>query len=197
MRGGRIPAGIWAAHQEDVTTTHTLSLQVYSFGVCLFEMWTMCAEQPYKNMAISDIFAGVITGSLRPAIPDGMDAEWASIMTDCWHSDPSARPSFTEVAERLDALLQGWRVEEEEEGGATAAMARELSRQLSPEGVLQLARQQQSQGMLLPDLNGRGSGSLPNTPVAVSSDEAQEGGKVKEGTGALGGGPQGGVDRTS
>ena len=166
--------------------------------MCLFEMWTMCAEQPYKNMAISDIFAGVITGSLRPAIPDGMDAEWAAIMTDCWHSDPSARPSFTEVAERLDALLQGWRVEEEEKGGTTTTtISRELSRQLSPEGVLQLARQQQSQGMLLPDLNGRGSGSLPNTPVAVSSDEAQEGGKVKEGTGALGGGPQGGVDRTS
>ena len=35
----------------------------------------MGVEQPYKSMAISDIFAGVITGSLRPSIPDDMDPE--------------------------------------------------------------------------------------------------------------------------
>jgi len=50
-------------------------VDVYSFGVCLWEIWTMCAEQPYSNMAIEDIFAGVITGSLRPSLPEDMDLE--------------------------------------------------------------------------------------------------------------------------
>lgn len=151
-------------------------------------MWTMCVEQPYKNMAISDIFAGVITGSLRPTIPDGMDAEWAAIMTACWHSDPSARPSFTEVAERLDALVQGWRVDEE---GSAATTAQELlSMKLSPESVLLLSRQQQSKG-LLTSIDSRSSTALPNTP------EAQEDGHDTAGKSRLGLSPLGGADRTS
>ena len=58
--------------EEDQVTE---KVDVYSFGVCLWEIWTMCAEQPYSSMDINDIFAGVITGSLRPSIPNDMDPE--------------------------------------------------------------------------------------------------------------------------
>ena len=32
-------------------------------------------------------------------------------MCACWASDPSLRPSFTEVAERLDALVEQWKMD--------------------------------------------------------------------------------------
>ena len=53
----------------------TEKVDVYSFGVCLWEIWTMGMEQPYSKMAINEIFAGVITGSLRPSVPQDMDPE--------------------------------------------------------------------------------------------------------------------------
>ena len=34
-------------------------------------------------------------------------------MEDCWKSDPTQRPSFTEVAVRLDVLVQRWRLDSE------------------------------------------------------------------------------------
>ncbi|KXZ50066.1 hypothetical protein GPECTOR_18g45 [Gonium pectorale] len=45
-----------------------------------------------------------MTGSLRRVPPD-CDRDWAELMQACWNGTPRNRPSFSEIAERLDALL--------------------------------------------------------------------------------------------
>lgn len=52
---------------------------MFSYGVVLWEIWTL-GEQPYPNLSLQEIFAGVMTGTLRPAIPPGCDADWAQLM---------------------------------------------------------------------------------------------------------------------
>jgi hypothetical protein len=84
-------------------------VDIFSFGVVLWEIWTM-GEQPYPSLSIQEIFAGVMAGNLRPAIPEGCEPEWAQLMHDCWQGNPLQRPTFGEVAERLEALVQQWSV---------------------------------------------------------------------------------------
>lgn len=54
-------------------------VDVFSFGICMWEIWTL-GEQPYPNLSLQEIFAGVMTGTLRPGLPPGCDPAWASLM---------------------------------------------------------------------------------------------------------------------
>ncbi|GIL91434.1 hypothetical protein Vretimale_17815 [Volvox reticuliferus] len=80
-------------------------VDVFSFGIVLWEIWQL-GEQPYSSYSLADIFAGVMTGSLRPGLPSDCDPDWAALMKACWHDNPLARPSFGKVAERLEDILE-------------------------------------------------------------------------------------------
>ncbi|GLI71474.1 hypothetical protein VaNZ11_016612 [Volvox africanus] len=80
-------------------------VDVFSFAIVLWEIWQL-GEQPYSSYSLADIFAGVMTGSLRPDLPSDCDPDWATLMKACWHGNPRARPSFGEVAERLEDILE-------------------------------------------------------------------------------------------
>jgi hypothetical protein len=54
-------------------------VDVFSFGVVLWEIWTL-GDQPYPNLSLQEIFAGVMTGTLRPEVPPGCDPAWVSLM---------------------------------------------------------------------------------------------------------------------
>ncbi|GBF93918.1 hypothetical protein Rsub_06167 [Raphidocelis subcapitata] len=99
-----VPAAVSGVHARPEAEDR---VDVFSFGVCMWEIWTL-GEQPYPNLSLQEIFAGVMTGTLRPALPPGCDPAWASLMQDCWHGNPRLRPSFTEIIHRLEAMLQRW-----------------------------------------------------------------------------------------
>lgn len=44
---------------------------------------------------------GIVNNTLRPPIPGPCDSEWRKLMEECWSHDPAARPSFTEITNRL------------------------------------------------------------------------------------------------
>jgi hypothetical protein len=56
-----------------------LQVDVFSFGVVLWEVWTL-GEQPYPNLSLQEIFAGVMTGTLRPSPPPDCDPDWMALM---------------------------------------------------------------------------------------------------------------------
>jgi hypothetical protein len=80
-------------------------VDVFSFGVVLWEVWTF-GDQPYPSLSLQEIFAGVMTGNLRPAVPADCDPAWAQLMHDCWQGKPRMRPTFGEIAQRLEAMVQ-------------------------------------------------------------------------------------------
>uniref|UniRef100_A0A5B7BJ31 Protein kinase domain-containing protein n=1 Tax=Davidia involucrata TaxID=16924 RepID=A0A5B7BJ31_DAVIN len=77
-------------------------VDVFSFGVALWEMLT--GEEPYANMHCGAIIGGIVNNTLRPPIPERCDPEWRKLMEDCWSPDPAARPSFTQITDRLRVM---------------------------------------------------------------------------------------------
>ncbi|KAG2324498.1 hypothetical protein Bca52824_007226 [Brassica carinata] len=77
-------------------------VDVFSFGIVLWEILT--GEEPYANMHYGAIIGGIVNNTLRPTIPAFCDDEWRTLMEECWAPNPTARPSFTEIAGRLRVM---------------------------------------------------------------------------------------------
>lgn len=80
-------------------------VDVYSFGIMMWEIWTMGAD-PYRNMSANDLLYHIIGGYLRPRIPIDCNAYWSEIMQACWNAEPDKRPSFFKITKDLEDLLK-------------------------------------------------------------------------------------------
>lgn len=80
-------------------------VDVYSFGIMLWEIWTMGAD-PYRNMSANDLLYHIIGGYLRPRIPIDCNTYWSNLMQICWHAEPDKRPSFFQIAKDLEDMLK-------------------------------------------------------------------------------------------
>ncbi|WOK94917.1 serine/threonine-protein kinase EDR1-like [Canna indica] len=83
-------------------------VDVFSFGIVMWEILT--GEEPYANMHCGAIIGGILNNTLRPAIPKHCDWEWRILMEQCWSPDPAARPSFTEITDRLRAMSMAYQL---------------------------------------------------------------------------------------
>ncbi|XP_057471422.1 uncharacterized protein LOC130760219 [Actinidia eriantha] len=77
-------------------------VDVFSFGITMWEILT--GEEPYANMHCGAIIGGIVSNTLRPPIPDRCSPEWKKLMEECWSPNPTARPSFTEITNRLRVM---------------------------------------------------------------------------------------------
>lgn len=77
----------------------TEKIDVYSFGIAMWELLT--GDEPYADMHCASIIGGIVNNTLRPQIPAWCDPEWKALMESCWTSEPAARPSFSEISQKL------------------------------------------------------------------------------------------------
>ncbi|XP_058768737.1 serine/threonine-protein kinase EDR1-like [Vicia villosa] len=82
---------------------------VYSFGVILWELAT--EKIPWDTLNSMQVIGAVGFMNQRPEIPKDVDPEWASLIEICWHSDPTCRPTFPELLERLRELQRRYVIE--------------------------------------------------------------------------------------
>ncbi|XP_047956916.1 serine/threonine-protein kinase STY13-like [Salvia hispanica] len=77
---------------------------VYSFGICLWEMY--CCDVPYpdRDLNLAGILTAVVKRNLRPEIPRCCPSSFASIMKRCWDANPNKRPEMEEVVKLLESI---------------------------------------------------------------------------------------------
>ncbi|KAI7981194.1 Serine/threonine-protein kinase STY13 [Camellia lanceoleosa] len=75
---------------------------VYSFGICLWEMY--CCDMPYPDLSFSEVTSAVVRQNLRPEIPRCCPGSLANVMKRCWDASPDKRPEMDEVVSMLEAI---------------------------------------------------------------------------------------------
>eukprot|EP01132_Coremiostelium_polycephalum_P000471 gene471-597_t len=77
---------------------------VYSFGLILYELAT-CEELFPEYSEIDPFYDAICNKRLRPTIPGFFPKSLANLIQRCWDHDPSNRPAFSEISNRLNEVL--------------------------------------------------------------------------------------------
>ncbi|XP_073133294.1 serine/threonine-protein kinase 52 [Henckelia pumila] len=91
---------------------------VYSFGICLWEIY--CCDLPYPDLSFAEVSSAVVRQNLRPEIPRCCPNSVVSIMKKCWDANPEKRPDMDEVVRLLEAIdtsKGGGMIPEDQAGG--------------------------------------------------------------------------------
>ncbi|XP_057523598.1 serine/threonine-protein kinase EDR1 [Amaranthus tricolor] len=75
---------------------------IYSFGVILWELATLCV--PWTGLNPMQVVGAVGFQNRRLTIPEEVDPMVAQIIRECWENDPRLRPSFSQLIFRLKGL---------------------------------------------------------------------------------------------
>ena len=102
MQGSALVPIRWMA-PESFFGKFSMKTDVWSYGVTLWEIFTLCRQQPYEEMSDEVLLQDVQKECKRtllkrpPIAPD----EAYSIMKQCWTYNPSQRPDFDLIYEQL------------------------------------------------------------------------------------------------
>lgn len=100
---------VWLAPEVMQRKDYNEKIDIYSFGVILWEMLT---RQDYfgEYRFFSEISEAVVSGKRPPVTPpkepdpQNIFKEYAEILVACWDNDPTKRPPFKEIARRFAAM---------------------------------------------------------------------------------------------
>ena len=78
---------------------------VYSFAICLWEMYTR--KIPYRDLGLnpSHLVVKVVKEALRPPVPKQCPKAFKTLMERCWHPLPEKRPTFPQILKTLEGFL--------------------------------------------------------------------------------------------
>ena len=74
---------------------YTLSADVYSYGLILWEMLT--ESVPFSGMEHAQVIYRVIVMHLRPPIPEDVPDNFRKLIEYCWSSEKEERPPFSQI----------------------------------------------------------------------------------------------------
>jgi serine/threonine protein kinase len=140
---GAAPMSIkWSAPEVLQGRPTSTASDVFSFGVCLWEIFTR-GELYAEVDSVFSVAARVADGSLRPDLSRvelSPYPELGPLLARCWDQDPKRRPAMAEVLSSLEGIaravgLSQWDVSSTFDGGSTGAGALTL-RQAAPRGMV-------------------------------------------------------------
>lgn len=89
----------WIAPEALQTGKYSQQSDVWSYGVCLWEIFSLGA-QPYSGCTNPEVIELVQERRLL-APPDDCPQRTYSLMLQCWNEDPFQRPLFSQIVEQL------------------------------------------------------------------------------------------------
>ena len=81
---------------------YSKKVDCYSVGVCIWELVTR--QVPYQGVQSVRIITSVING-MRPQIPKTTSAVLTKLISRCWHTKASMRPSAADIVKTLETAL--------------------------------------------------------------------------------------------
>ena len=94
----------WQAPEVIRNLPYGPSSDVYSFGMCLWEMLTQ--ERVFADLPdLGKLVFAVCGEGHRPTIPPNCPTSLRTLIASCWDAEPKKRPSFREILEQLDHVL--------------------------------------------------------------------------------------------
>lgn len=93
----------WMAPEILRNEPSTEKSDVFSFGVILWELMTVSI--PWNNLNSLQVVGIVGFMDRRLEIPENIDPQISSIISDCWLSDSEKRPSFEDIIRRMTNLV--------------------------------------------------------------------------------------------
>ncbi|GMY35192.1 serine/threonine-protein kinase STY13-like [Fagus crenata] len=90
----------WMAPEMIQHRPYTQKVDVYSFGIVLWELIT--GLLPFQNMTAVQAAFAVVNKGVRPIIPNDCLPILSEIMTRCWDGNAEVRPPFVEVVRMLE-----------------------------------------------------------------------------------------------
>lgn len=85
----------WMAPELFESTNYTNKVDVYAFGMLLWEMYN--EEAPFHGMNSVQIAFQVSKEAYRPPWPDNTPEDFKSFVNLCWNQNPDKRPEFKQI----------------------------------------------------------------------------------------------------
>jgi len=93
---------VWMAPELLLTLKYDEKVDVYSFGLCIYELLT--GEIPYKDLTYEKLVQDVGRNGKRPKIPSSVPPSLQDLMTKCWADKAQKRPPFTQICDTIEKL---------------------------------------------------------------------------------------------
>ncbi|KAM9435908.1 mast/stem cell growth factor receptor kita isoform 2-T2 [Clarias gariepinus] len=94
----------WMSPESIFECVYTFESDVWSYGILLWEIFSL-GSSPYPGVPVDSKFYKMIKEGYRMDSPEFAPGEMYEIMRSCWEADPSRRPSFGKIVEKVEQQI--------------------------------------------------------------------------------------------
>ncbi|XP_060722757.1 mast/stem cell growth factor receptor kita isoform X2 [Tachysurus vachellii] len=94
----------WMSPESIFECVYTFESDVWSYGILLWEIFSL-GSSPYPGIPVDSKFYKMIKEGYRMDSPEFAPSEMYEIMQSCWDADPSRRPSFGKIVEKVEQQI--------------------------------------------------------------------------------------------